>query len=560
MLTREIRRLLNRDHRTALLVRARANSDEVRLAERVVDDSGVAEELEQLLHDTRVNGAGRPSELPVRALLVGLVTVALLGQPLHLRRCTELLANLSRPIRERLGIVRADGGRITERQVTYLFRRIRTELDPSPHTAADVDEQTRQARAERLQALCDALLAATLPDERDSGSYALDATAIEAWARGYRSRDRWRDPDAGWSVKTPSGTTDLEREGGDTRPRNADGVYGYDVHLLTWIRDDGQDTAPPPLTERVAVFGGGRSNVEQVADGVAAAILHPAADQPIGEVVCDRWYTQQLAGRFAMPIRRTGAGLVMELKSDQRGPQGTFRGALKVDGELYCPSMPPGLHQLPDAHYRKPKQMAARAAVAERRKPYQFLPLNLPDANGSQRVQCPAERKNVRCPLKEKSLEKDPATHPTIVDPPEAPADCCTQGSMTVPAATLGRIKQKHPYGTEEHRVSFNRRNVVEGAIAVLRNAGAQDIKRDHIRVMGIAATTLLITIAVAAMNVRLLANHIEADDNRTDTDDDPTPDPLAGSYDDVIARDRAHAQRRRDRQAAAGADPPEAA
>lgn len=569
MLTREIRRLLKRDHRYALLVRARANSSEVRLAERVVDDSGVATQLAQLLEDARINGAGRPGELPVRALLVGLVTLALLGQPLHLRRCAELLANLPRPVRDRLGIIRPDGSRVTERQVTYLFSRVRRELDPSPHTADDLDEEARDIRAERLQALCDALLAATLPDERDSGSYALDATAIEAWARGYRSPARWRDPDAGWSVKTPGGSTDLEREGGDTKPRAAKGIFGYDVHLLTWIRDDSQTEAPPALTERVLVFGGGRSDAETIADAVADAIVRPAAEQPPGDVVCDRWYTQQRAGRFAMPIRRAGGQLVMELKDDQRGPQGTFRGALKVDGELYCPAMPAGLHNLPPAHYRNTGQMQARAQVAARREPYRMLPLNLPDANGTQRVQCPAQRGRVRCPLKEASLERDPATHQTVVAPPQAPPACCTQKSFTVPAATLGRIKQKHPYGTAVHKASFDRRNVVEGAIGTLRNAGAQDIKKDHIRVMGLAATTLLITIAVAAMNVRLLAHHIERTDAADDgPEDTPAGPPPPGSYDDVIQRDRAAAQRRREREREAaqiaaaleaGDDPPQA-
>lgn len=561
MLSREIRRLLRRDHRYALLVRARARSEEVRLAERVVDDSGVAEQLDQLLADARTNGAGRPGELPPRALLVGLVTLALLGQPLHLRRVAELLANLPHPVRQRLGIIRDGGRRITERQVTYLFGRIRSELDPSPHTTDGLHDDQLAARRARLQALGDALLAATLPGQRPCGSYSLDATAIEAWARGYRSQTAWRDPDAGWSVKSPDGSTDLEREGGDTRPRGGSNVFGYDVHLLTWIRDDGQSTAPPALTERVLVFGGGRSNVEKVADSVADAILRPAADQPVGDVVCDRWNTQQLAGRFAMPIRRAGAQLVMELKDDQRGPAGTYRGALKVDGELYCPALPPGLHDLPKAHYRNTKQMTARAAGAERRKPYQMLPLNLPDAQGRQRVQCPAERGQLRCPLKQASLELDAGDRPTVVTPPAAPGDCCTQTSITMQAATLGRIRQKHPYGTAAHEASFDRRNVVEGAIGTLRNAGAQDIKRDHIRVMGLAATSLLITIAVAAMNVRLLAKRIEADD-AADADDLLPAPPPDGSYDALIARDRAHAQRRRDRQAAAeadkaGADPP---
>lgn len=66
-------------------------------------------------------------------------------------------------------------------------------------------------------------------------------------------------------------------------------------------------------------------------------------------------------------------------------------------------------------------------------------------------------------------------------------------------------------------------------------------------------------------MNVRLLAKHIEAADDGTDGDtDQPSAPPATGSYEAVIAHDRAHAARHRRRQAAAaaaaGADPPEAA
>lgn len=242
-------------------------------------------------------------------------------------------------------------------------------------------------------------------------------------------------------------------------------------------------------------------------------------------------------------------------------PDGTYRGALKVDGELYCPALPAGLHELPDAHYRNRAQMDRRAQVAERREPYLMLPLTQPDDNGAQRVQCPALRGKVRCPLREASLALDPADHVTVVQPPTAPGACCTQKSLTVQAATLGGIKQKHPYGSAEHKASFDRRNVVEGIAGYLKSSGGADVKRDHIRVMGLSGVTLLLSLAVAAMNVRLLAKHLDAHDDGTDKDDDIEAPPATGSYDDVIDTDRTFTARRRTREAArAGADPPQVA
>lgn len=559
-MTGAIRHLLHRQRRFGLVVRARASAGEVALAGQAIDRSGVADRLEQLLDDARTNGAGRPRELPVRTLLVALLTLAVAEQPLHLRRVVELLVNLPAPTRRRLGVERDDGRLVTERQVGYLFSRICRLLDFSTHTEPDLDVATRTGRRAQLQQLTDDLLAATLPDSRDSGSYALDATTVPAWARGWRSRTRRKDHDAGWSVKRADGSTDVDATtGGDTRPRRKKSgsfVFGYETHLMTWVRDDGQPTGSlPALTERIVVFGGGKSDIDVVTDTLTDMLTRPAATQPAGDVLVDRWYTQQRAGRFALPVRRAGAQLVLDLKSTQSGPQGTYRGALKVDGELYCPAMPPGLHELPDAHYKNLDQVHAREAVAQRRDDWRMLPLAREDDDGFQRMQCPAERGRVRCPLKPASLTRPAATTTTVMTPPAAPGACCTQRSVKVPPTVNDGIRQKHPWGSAAWRASYARRNVVEGAAGFLKTAGGGDVKRDHIRVMGLVAHTLLMGLAVAAMNLRLLANHIERTDATDTAPHEPDIAPAAGGYDDLIAATAAQVAHERQ----ATSDPPAA-
>lgn len=564
-MTGAIRALMRQQRRFGLVVRVRASADEVALAGAVVDSSGVAVQAERLLKDARVNGAGRPRVLPVRTLLVALLTLALAGQPLHLRRAYELLVHLPAPTRRRLQVQRPDGRLVTERQVAYLFGRLCRLLDHSPHTAADVDQATRDARRGRLQELMDDLLAATLPEQRASGSYALDATTVPAWARGWRSHARRRDHDAGWSVKRPDGSTDLDATtGGDTRPRKgrkvANFVFGYETHLLTWVRDDGQPTGTlPALTERIVVFGGGKSDIDVVTDTITDMLAGPAATQPSGDLLADRWYTQQRAGRFALRVRRAGAQLVMDLKAAEEGPRGHHRGALRVDGDLYCPAMPAGLHQLPSAHYKHLPQVHARQAVAAQRDPYRLVAHGRPDDDGFQRLTCPAERNRIRCPLKPASLERSQADLPTVLTPPTAPGACCTQKTIKVAPAVDAGNRQKHPWGSAAWRASYDRRNVVEGAAGYLKTAGGGDVKRDHIRVMGIVAHSLLMAVAVAAMNLQLHAKHLHRLDTQADTDatGDTTGASRPDGYDDVIAATAAQVAREKHRKAAA--DPPAA-
>lgn len=185
-----------------------------------------------------------------------------------------------------------------------------------------------------------------------------------------------------------------------------------------------------------------------------------------------------------------------------------------------------------------------------------------PDDQGFQRLTCPAERNRVRCPLKQASLALPQATHPTVLAPPAAPGPCCTQKTIKVAPTVDAGSRQKHPWGSAVWRSSYDRRNVVEGAAGYLKTAGGGDVKRDHIRVMGIVAHSLLMALAVAAMNLQLHAKHLQRLDAQTSTKsadaDDAAPAPArTGGFDDVIAATAADVEREKHRKAAA--DPPAA-
>jgi hypothetical protein len=63
----------------------------------------------------------------------------------------------------------------------------------------------------------------------------------------------------------------------------------------------------------------------------------------LGDVLCDSGYAHRVASHWALPVRRLGASLVMDLHPQDRGTQGTHHGAICANGNLYCPATPPGL-------------------------------------------------------------------------------------------------------------------------------------------------------------------------------------------------------------------------
>src|SRR4051812_48175554 len=100
-------------------------------AERWIDEAGFAAELSALLPR-----GGRPRQLPVRTLFLGIMLLALDGQPLYLRWALERLLALPPATRKRLRIDVPDRfGRtheLTYRQVTHQFGRVMELLDPQP--------------------------------------------------------------------------------------------------------------------------------------------------------------------------------------------------------------------------------------------------------------------------------------------------------------------------------------------------------------------------------------------------------------------------------------------
>jgi hypothetical protein len=142
--------------------------------EGVIDASGTAPRIEALLP----SGA-RPRQLAVRTLLLGMMLAAADGRPAHLTRVRQALTSLPVGEQRRLGVL-ADWAhgphQLACRQAEYTFRLVAGALGK---------DEPDGLPAPALQAACDDLLEASVPEElKDaSASLAADWTDLASFSR-----------------------------------------------------------------------------------------------------------------------------------------------------------------------------------------------------------------------------------------------------------------------------------------------------------------------------------------------------------------------------------------
>jgi hypothetical protein len=454
--------------------------------EAVIDASGVAERLEALLPS-----GGRPRQLRVATLLLGLVLALRDGRPGHLVRAHRALVSLGDVDRRRLGVeVHWPAGPhlLTYRQVERTFALLR---DAVALPSAD-------GRPSSLcQEVTNALLEASVPDAvaQRSTSLAVDWTDLETFARAPRGDRASADPDASWG-----------RRAGSSPGVTHELFFGYELQLAAVVNDEGGPPVPE-LCRRALVTSCHLDPVPEMAKVLAAM---PDSGVALGDVLCDSGYAHRAAERWALPVRAAGGELVMDLHPHDRGTQGTHQGAVICNGQLYCPMTPAALLALaPLARGADRETVAAhdeRAAELDR---YRFGVVSRADADGYRRLGCPATLGKLRCPARPASLTL-PYDKPAVLSTPEHLPQCCTQATITVAPSVAAKTRQKHPYPSKAHRRSYARRTAVERANATIKDPASNDIAKGWCRVMGLAAISIVVACLLVARNDRVLAAFTE--------------------------------------------------
>ena len=364
-----------------------------------------------------------------------------------------------------------------------------------------------QAARGRLEAFINALIEASISaltgEERAAydGCTGLDATPVPLFSRGPSRRTGLcaSDPDGGWYVREGD---HREREDDKGKPlrKICLGAGGHHRHHGPAARR----AARAPRSRHRPGAGPARRRPRRHRRPRAGLRRRPRAQARLARLR-PRLYPGA-PGRFHLPARALGYRPVMDYRADQLGIQANTGGAILVEGTWYCPALPGPLitattrlrdHAITRDLYDQ--QITARS-------PYQLKRKDGPDADGYQRLSCPAagHRPGLICPLRQASLSPRDGRAKVLQPPPEPPR-ICTQTAITIAPDIGARYRQDLPYGSPAwHKTYATLRNTIEGLNGLIKDpaheALAQPARR---RVRGIAAQSVFTALLLMAANIR---------------------------------------------------------
>jgi hypothetical protein len=453
--------------------------------------SGVPEMLESWMPRS-----GRPRELSPREILFAMLVAIDEDRVAHLAAGHEALFD-SDPSRYKS---------VTYRQFTNTHQVMIRAIDPSPCPSfKGVADDNRRAHLQshrlkvdqlqaalRLETVTDALIDASVPAEYKyaSSSLAIDWTDHETWSRPRPKDDPEpsNDPDASWGHAK----------------RNAPGAvehlfFGYYAQVATMVKDD-RGKGVPELVRGVEFLAPRHDPAAAMAEKLLRRSRNGLS---FHDVLADCGYSNRNPENFARVIRQAGADLTIDLHPEDRGPKGTYKGAVVSNGNLFCPCTPVPLLRLGPL---KRGSSASETLVHDDRSAelarYKLGRVSRGSGEGSHRVMCPALLGKVRCPLRSKSMSLD-FKRPEVTDPPIYPPTCCVNQTITVTEEVTAKTAQRLDYPSKAHRLSYARRTAAERTFASLQDSATVGIRRGWSRLMGRAKNHLMYVLGVVVRNVR---------------------------------------------------------
>jgi hypothetical protein len=450
--------------------------------EDIIDRSGTAPRIELLLPI-----GVRARQLRVRTLLIGMLTVLADHRPAHLTRVHQALTTLPEDDQRRLGVLarwKTGPHLLTCRQTERTFGLV---------TDALAKDNPDGLPSTRLQRICDDLLEASIPGQfKDaSTSLAVDWTDVETFSRPpSRGTRDCADPEASRGHRAGGGPG-----------QDSELFFGYYASAATMMRDE-HGPAVPELARRMTACSCRHDPARALVPVLTAM---PGDGIGPGDVLADSGYAHRDAEAWAIPLRQSGAELVQDLHPSDRGPRGTYHGAIIANGNLYCPATPTILLELaPLARDATPDQAAAHDQQTAETARYKLGKITSDDDDGYHRVACPAATGKIRCPLRPASMRLD-RSRPEILTPPEHPPACCQQQTITVPPDVAAKTRQKHDYPSKSHRRSYARRTGAERTFSTTKDPATSNIAHGWIRLTGLTPVTLWLACLLAVRNQRIL-------------------------------------------------------
>lgn len=365
----------------------------------------------------------------------------------------------------------------------------------------------------------------TIPTELRSTDIALDATHYESWAKPF-SRDKPRESSSG--IKAPSKaefsqgadgrkywSKDPEANFGhftNNRPsigakgsleRNLHNTFhGSHLEVMTMVPRMGHDSLPV-LACATPMHPGGAADLSQIARSLDAILEECALDN----VLMDRGYTNR-DGLPQMLLER-GLTKTQDLMDNQRVlVERRNADALFIDGWVYSKGMWDslkidlgGISRLNNTS----EENERRHNLYEGREKFAYVAKTKPRKRGGiwqQELKGPALARRVRCVNYPKTYRDQ-----RLANLPETlcrPGNGCTCGKSITIKEELLKSRQRSKFGTREWSADYGRRSLVENYNSMIRG-DITDIRRGYTRVFGTVKNGLLMTFAMAAVNVLAL-------------------------------------------------------
>lgn len=499
--------------------------------------SGIAEDLEKRIKSDQ---GGRPRLLPVEVLLAACITV--FGPDHKTATLVQIHAALTErlPVSEqlRLGIAKATPTSLEQlaiHQVRYLFKVVCRLLDYSPTTGRLPDgwdakhkpvyrRLTEQERIDReAQALryVTRLLSASLGPAPEPTVLAMDASGIRTMARRvHQTKAAKHDDyrlDQSVFVKNPTGGYDPDARSGHATPTQAkydsDLVFGYQLITATASYEkDSPFRRLYPIVGLTAIPA--NANQPGPALRVIDEIIQQQGVRP-GVLITDRGYTKSVAADWADPLRERGIEQVLDLLEKQRCVRpDPVTGAIMIDGWPYVPWTPEHLRHIQRPEYwtvQVPGPRASKAKVEryekykkdlERfRREHAELAKYALTPNGSIRANGSRQFKTTRF-----GAERATAA--------QRNTNVFKQATVVIGAKVCPEIRQRLRWGSNEWITAWGRREGVESGYSNLKGPDTERFERGTIRVVGLVATTLMLTFAAVHYNLRLLTKWAAKNDS----------------------------------------------
>jgi hypothetical protein len=520
--------------------------DQYRRARYIVEPA--AKLLYEATHsDTRGrNGLDPLIFLTGMQLAIDIYNVALIS-----KIYTVLTHDLTIEDQDDLGVRRANAKKeievIKKSELYEIRKRITKTLDFTQKRALLLSKTQRHQRRDNLDAIVAALLETTLP-ERPKGShdFALDGSGIWAFEKSKKRIPKSAPPEPEHDEDLLESGEPLEmdqealseEETEESDPSEAkcgqgsrgesdasigaktdkDGkrryFFGYDIEACVRVpaisTEEVRVRTEPNLLAALVVIPGGKDIVNPC---LRMLDRMKVSGTKVESILVDRHYSYKKFDRWLIELMKRGIEQVVDSHAKDQGFR-DWDGMKMAAAWAHCPGTPDRLGIIPTlGPDPTPEQMENFNALINERRAYAAKRINPLSADGKARYGCPALDGSIGCPLRPQTMATAvQANLPIVTNVPDEVGrpKICTQESVQIRITkkkeeVTMKMHQRYYWGSKSWRQSYNRRTFVEGWFGVLKNTSSTGFHRGSHQFVGLPLVTLVVAMAAATTNLRLL-------------------------------------------------------